>query len=348
MEHSHPPGCDPVRTSLVLSELLQRFLQARNNDPFKNPLDHRDENHFKRVASLSVERFGDIDISQIAPAALEEFKIFLVKQPGRGGQLFSRSYCNSLLKYLKSMLFWAVQQNFLTEARGFALSKVSELRPSPKIRENKRRKNAPPAHVEELLEKLRQDRPDAADPFELQSIHGMRTGEAVGVRPSMIDFDYDLEGGNWLYEPEKHKTAGRGEPRTFVFCRRSQEIVNKYLDASADPDEPIFRNLRGRPFSVCVFATIIRETIEKYGLKKIVPYQTRHNAATKTAKEFGIKHAQALLGHKSEAMTRHYIHEEGDRIRELAERRNRERGYLDFPPPSTPTPFPHLRLVSGG
>lgn len=36
------------------------------------------------------------------------------------------------------------------------------------------------------------------------------------------------------------------------------------------------------------------------------PYQLRHNAATRVARELGVEHARAVLGHSDVAVTRRY------------------------------------------
>jgi len=330
----------PVRT-LALPELLDCYLHSRNNDPYKNPLDPRDENHTKRAFALLGEFACDLlgnpaDSSHIDAPLLEKFKIFLVKQTGRGGQLFSRSYCNAVLKYSKTVFFWALTQEppIITEARALALSKVQYLKPSPKIRENKPRKDAPVEDFEAIFPLLR---PVVSDMFRLQLLHAMRTGEVCDVRPAYFVFDWDKY-GNWLYQPHAHKTAGRGKDRTFVFCKASQEIVKKYMNDSADPSEPIFRNLKNHPFSVCVYDSLIRKTIAEHGLKKVVPYQARHTTATRIEEEFDIKHAQALLGHSSEEMTRRYIHNDEKKISRIAAKRNRETEFSA--PPTDSDGFP--------
>ena len=289
-----------------------------------NPLDRRDENHIKRVFALHDKCFPNADTSQIDGESLETFQKFLVQQVGRGGMLFSRSYCNDLVGYFKTVCYWAMRQKIISEGRAFALSKVQDLKKSPKIRENKKRKNAPVEHFEALYPLLR---PVCADMLRLQFMHAMRTGEVCTIRPCFIDFDWDVKNGLWQYQPEAHKTAHSTDaPRSFVFCWKSQEILKNYLPDDPDSEEPIFRNLRNRPFSVCVFDSIIRKTIETHGLKKIVPYQSRHTTATQVAQEFGIKHAQALLGHTTEQMTGRYVHDSDEKIRELAVARNQKAG----------------------
>ena len=337
-----------------LKKLLERYLHDRNNDPFMNPLDKRDENHIRRVFALLGKCYPDADTSHIDGGTLKKFQEFLVKQIGRNGQPFSRSYCNDLVGYLKTVFYWASRQKtpIISEARAFALSKVPELKKCPKIRENKKRLNAPVEHFEALYPLLR---PVCADMLRLQFMHAMRTGEVCTIRPCFIDFDWDRKNGLWQYQPDTHKTAHSTDaPRSFALCRKSQEILKKYLPDNLDSDEPIFRNMRGRPFTVWVYDNVIRKAIEKHGLKKIVPYQTRHTTATQVAQDFGIKHAQALLGHTTEQMTGRYVHDSDEKIRELAVARNHkvEQWSPDSDPPTSfaveiPENRPKLRIVRG-
>ena len=333
----------PVRT-LALPELLECYLRARNNNPLRNPLDKRDENNTKKAFALLAECFPLADSSQIDREALEKFQIFLVNQTGRGGLPFSRAYCNALLKFVKTVFFWAMTQEppMITEGRALALSKVRALMPSPKIRENKKRKNVPVKNFEALFPLLR---PVVADMLQLQLMHAMRPSEVCNIKPCMIDFDSDAT-GNWLYQPETHKTASKGVERIFVFCKPSQEILKKYLPGTHSSEEHIFRNLKNNPFTVDVYDAIIRKTIEKHGLKKIVPYQARHTTATLTAKKHGIGYAQALLGHTTEQMTRLYVHDEVEKIQQIAAERNRE--MKTARPTPDPAPFPPiLRIFTG-
>ena len=53
---------------LTLPELLAEYLHSRNNDPLKNPLDHRDENHVKKAFRLPI-------VSLSAPSSAKIGKI---------------------------------------------------------------------------------------------------------------------------------------------------------------------------------------------------------------------------------------------------------------------------------
>ena len=300
--------------TLALPELLECYLRSRNNDPLKNPLDKRDENNTKRAFALLAECFPLTDSSQIDREALEKFQIFLVQKVGKGGMPFSRTYCNTIIKFVRTVFYWATTQKppIIAESRAFFMSKVRALKPSPKIRENKRRKNVPVVHVTDAQPYLF---PMYADMLQLQLLHGMRPSEVCFIKPCLIDFNH--ESGNWLYQPDQHKTAAHGVERNFFFCRTSQAILQKYMPD--DPNQFFFLTRRKTPVSVAVLGRNIKRAIEKNGLEKFTPYQIRHTIATWINGNFDEKHAQEFLGHTTPEMTRNYIHDKTDKIQRVAE-----------------------------
>jgi integrase/recombinase XerC len=156
----------------------------------------------------------------------------------------------------------------------------------------------------------------------LQAIHGMRPSEVCGIKPRYIDFDFD--GENWLYMPDEHKTAGRGKERPFVFCKRSQEILKPYLRKN-EPDNPVFQNRLGKQFTTGTFDKAILMAIKTHGLPKFVPYQVRHLVATEMYDKYDdIEPVRALLGHSDVRTTGRYVHAEVEKIKRIADDRNRE------------------------
>lgn len=302
----------------ALPELLKSYLRCRNSDPLRNPLDRRDENNTKRAFALLQECFPHADSSDIDGNTLQSFQIFLVQKKGKGGALFSRDYCNTLLKFTKTVFFWATTQTppIISEARAFSLSKVKALKPSPKVRENKRRKDVPKKYITDLLPHLPLV---IADMLRLQYLHGMRPGEVCNIRADEIDFDYE-NGKCWLYQPEKHKTACSGLQRTFMFGRQSQEILKKYLVLPTQ--EHLFLNRLKNPFTTAVYDRAIKKIIDRLGMKKFTPYQVRHTTATEIDTAFGLDGARAVLGHANSSMTRRYVHNDEKTIQRVATERD--------------------------
>ena len=327
---------------LGLSELLDRFLAWRNNDPFKNSLDPRDENHYKK----SVFWLGEChpkakdDVSVIDGEAFRAFQVFLVHtvKNKEGGQ-HSRTYINALTKYGKHLFSWGADQRprLISEMQDFQISKVMPLPPSPKIRESAPRKNVAFEPVKAALEVLDTEYPACGDAMRIQFLNGMRPAEALGIKSCYIDYDYD--GENWHFQPDKHKTAGRGKRRDFVFGKLSRQILEKHKPD--DPNRCFFLNKRGNPITVWRYDTVLRKLIEKHGLKKFVPYQLRHAIATLVDKKLGLEYAQLYLGHADSKMTEHYLHEQIDKIRTVSVFLDSALGETLFTPePAPPAPLP--------
>jgi integrase len=296
----------------TLTKLVQDYLTARNSDPLRFPMDKRDENNMRQAFKFLFECFPDAGVDDIDGKALEKYQIFLVHRD------YVLSQCNRFVKFVKTVFYWAARHKSITEERAFSLKTVRDLLPSPTIKENKRRKPCPDNYIDATLPFLRAV---IADMLRLIVLHGMRPNEVCTIKPNDIDFVYD--GVNWLYTPEKHKTAGRGLERTIVLCKQSQEILKRWMNA-AEPEKPIFRNTRGNQFTARSFGRVIKIAIEKHRLPKFVLYQVRHMVGTKMAKRYGLEPTRALLGHTDTRMTRRYVDGDKDAIQKIANDRNEE------------------------
>ena len=305
----------PVR-ALALPEFLECYLHDRNNDPYKNPLDPRDENSTKRVFALYHDFRPLDDTSHVDGAALTDFQRFLIQQTGRGGLPFSRGYCNTLLKFFKTVFYWGANQRppIITEARAMTLARVRALPPSPKIRENKQRKDVHLHIFKTALLKFDESRPIISDMLRLEFLNAMRPGEVVNIIPYWIDYNHPQ---GWHYNPAHHKTSGRGHSRDFIFKDASQTILKKYL-VDRNSEKPIFVNRLGNPFTTCTFDKAILKGLKMHGLTRFTPYQLRHAAATWIDEQIDERHAQAYLGHADPIMTRRYIHNELKKIHRTA------------------------------
>ena len=317
----------PVRT-LSLHEVLEEFIKHHKLDP---KTEHRFRTSFKRIDEIK----PNADTSNFGKKDLLLLQNYLTDK-------YDRRYINRFTTDIRRVFKWAALFDLVSNAKSHELTLVPQLQKGDRrCRENKKRTNVPDEYVEAFQKHCR--RPVTADMVELESIHGMRPGKVCNLKPCMIDFKYD--GENWLAQPEEHKTAGKGFTRSFVLCKRSQEILKKYMQD--DPNRHFFLNDKGNPFTPNVFGKAVKKVIDKHGLQKFVPYQLRHNAATKTAMEHGREYAQELLGHAKPEMTDNYIHDPTlgtEKIQKLAVERNRKFA----PPPSPEYPEPRILRIFRG
>lgn len=122
----------------------------------------------------------------------------------------------------------------------------------------------------------------------------------TGARPSEL---FALEGRQisrsgevWLFRPERHKCAWRGQERVILFGPEARLLLQSRIDEFGEG--LLFPNLRGGAFNMRSFWLAIRRAADKAGVK-LYPYQLRHAAKQRAVREFGIDHARALLGQKS-------------------------------------------------
>jgi integrase len=177
--------------------------------------------------------------------------------------------------------------------------------------------------VEETLPHLP---PTIADLLRLQLRTGARSGELCVMRSC----DIDMLGPVWLYRPNHHKTAHRGQGRVIPLGPTSQEIVKRYLKTNLEAflfsprdsmaalrmERRATRKTRVQPsqvnrkksrpkrepgerYSSSAIAKAIAKACEKHMLDHWHPHQLRHTKATEIRREFGLDHARAMLGQHS-------------------------------------------------
>jgi integrase len=170
-------------------------------------------------------------------------------------------------------------------------------------RENTPRNSVDRKDIEAVLPLLPQT---VADMLRLQLLTAMRPSEVRNMTAGQIKRDYD--GENWLYLPEKHKTAWRGKSKAVIFGKSEQEILLRYIDFD-DLTRPVFQNVFGLMFSDSRLTQILNNAFKwNPQLTKFTPYQLRHTAITEISETYGRDVARAVAGHSSEAMTQIYDH----------------------------------------
>ena len=144
------------------------------------------------------------------------------------------------------------------------------------------------------------------DLIDLQRLTGARSGELLGLTTGAIDRSGDV----WLAELTDHKTAHHGQSRTLHFGPQCQLILRLYLSAMSDT--ALFQITRH------AYCRAITRACDAAKINRWVPHQLRHTAASVARRQFGLEHAQSLLGHSKADMTEHYAAAGSERAREVA------------------------------
>lgn len=135
---------------------------------------------------------------------------------------------------------------------------------------------------------------------------GMRASELC----SMLVKDFDPKRGKLDI---KHGAAGGakgGKGRTVYLGKVSRQAVWRYLskrEDGEDLDAPLFCASNGRPFNPGTLRHLITRIADRAEVKKAYPHKFRHTFAITYLRSGGdVFTLQALLGHNSLDMVRHY------------------------------------------
>ena len=135
---------------------------------------------------------------------------------------------------------------------------------------------------------------------------GLRVSELTSLKISDLFFDEGFI-----------KVSGKGNKERFVPLGRStQNYINiwkdirKHIDVIAESKDILFLNFKGNKLTRAMVFTIIKQLVEKTGLKKTVsPHTFRHSFATHLLENGAdLRAIQMMLGHESITTTEIYTH----------------------------------------
>jgi len=353
--------------SITIIELVDAYWNFAKE--YYKAAPHRSDGHLaslKGALGILVRLFGETAVNQFGPLKLtvvrdemakprrvqakrrridpvtgsKEMAIVEVERSG-----WTRGYINDQLKRLKRLFAWGVSRELIPAEIYHALKTVDGLRKGKSAaRESAPVQAAPIEDVQKVLPLLP---PPVRAMIELESITGMRPGEARIMRGADIEIKKDL----WIYRPQWHKTehCGQDHTREIYLGPRAQLILQPfmhtldYLFTPKDSDAWLREQKRvGRktpmtpsqikraeraaqrrrqfePFySKNAFARCVKRACRKAGLAKgFTPNMLRHSAAGIFRREFGLDSAQILLGHKHAKITEIYAAADRERAMKI-------------------------------
>jgi integrase len=129
-----------------------------------------------------------------------------------------------------------------------------------------------------------------------------------GARPGEIRImragDVDRSGEVWIYRPETHKNAWRGQTREIALGPKCQAVLKSLM--GDDPTAYLFPSRRGPgPYSEWGLSNAIRKAGRAAGIT-LHAYQLRHAGKRRIETEHGEAAAKAFLGQESLESTRKY------------------------------------------
>lgn len=136
---------------------------------------------------------------------------------------------------------------------------------------------------------------------------GLRVSELTNLKISDLFFDEGFI-----------KVTGKGDKQRFVpIVKSTQKYIQIYIDQvrchlsiPKEFEDTVFLNRRGKQLTRAMIFTIIRQLVNKIGLKKIVsPHTFRHSFATHLLENGAdLRAIQLMLGHESITTTEIYMH----------------------------------------
>jgi integrase len=267
---------------MTFADLAARFLADGSPRPY----------HLDRLKVL-LPHFGEWPISTISKASVREFRTARHKEKPLTDTTLNRD-----IEVLRHLLYWAVDEGFLTT------------NPLARIRlPRQRRKPRPIMSLAEEAKLL-----DAAAPHLRQIVigaldSGMRRGELLNQRSEHIDFN------RRVLLVTHSKTAG-GEAREIPLTARLAEL----LSACHTPEGLIF-TFKGRP--IHRIKTAWKAAVRRAGIRYFRFHDLRHTFNTRLMEAGVVQDVRkALMGHSSgEEVNSLYTHVElpvkRDAIRKL-------------------------------
>jgi integrase len=252
--------------------------------------------------------------------------------PGTGRKR-CRKYVNAMVRRMKHLLRWGVEQKFVP---GSVWHEVSAMRGLPigraGVRESESVVAVPWSMVEPVL--LHLPTPLRAC-VELQWWSGMRPSEALTLRTCDIDRHEKV----WAYRPEQHKGRWRGKERVVRLGPKAQDLLRPLLKADpkaflisprdviaevkaakrASRKTPPTKQMRDRDaraagmppdvggrYDVNAYRRAIHNACDKADVPRWSPHRLRHAAGTRLVLKEGIEAARVALGHADDSITRRY------------------------------------------
>lgn len=249
------------------------------------------------LSFLSAYRGDRTDLAGLETLVLRDFRAWLAERAGRG---LSNSSSARALSVLRSFYRWGERQGRFHNSQLAGLRTPKAKKPLPKAL------SAPDA--EELLDAPALGEQPAwvlsRDRAVLLLLYGagLRISEALGLTAADLPEDPDMP----------LRITGKGDKTRMVpLLPQVREALDDYqarCPFEPQPEEPIFRGLRGGPLRPRIVQLLIQRLRSALGLPETTtPHALRHSFATHLlAGGADLRGIQELLGHASLSTTQRY------------------------------------------
>lgn len=213
--------------------------------------------------------FGDKKVSRITKSDILKFRSSLAKvRDGEKG--LSPDRINHIMTPLRMMLDDAADRyDFTTPFLGLKQLPVSL-------------SQVDPFSLEEVVTFLSGVRADFKDYYTVRFFSGMRTAEIDGLQWPYVDFHRrEILIRETLVKGHMDTTKTQASARTIAMSEPVYQALKRQFEITGEAGGFVFCSRAGGPLNYTnVASRIWYPTLQKLGLKKRRPYQTRHTSAT--------------------------------------------------------------------
>jgi integrase len=232
----------------------------------------------------------------------------------------SRKTINKMLGRIKRVFNWGVQEEFVTDAAAFRVSKVKGL----PIGRGVETDEVQPVPLRDLARTLKVLSPRLAAMARVQYYCGARPGEVCRMRADeILKGSFRVQGrtvaipdGLWVWIPEISKVMKAGHIVYYTLGPRAQKVLQPFIDGARDGW--LFYGQTRDYIREDYYATLIGKACERAGAGHWSPGRLRHNFMTRWDAAVGIEQASAAVRHKHLSTTAIYIQRDLKRVGESA------------------------------
>ena len=348
--HTNPafliPKVSGDAKGITLDEVAAAYLEYA-----ERRFDKREYNHYRRALGFAVEFYGDLPVDSFSYQNLRIVRTAMVDN-----RRLCRDMINKYIGRIRTALSWGVE-NGLVDPGTVAKLRVLRALPEgePGTFDHDPREDVP-ADVVRIT--IKYAPPTVSAMIQIFGMTGLRPSELCKLTVGDIDRS-DPDG--WEYTLKKHKTSRKSGKKVIVFGKPEQELLAPYLigkspenavfsprttekernavrranrktkisPSQAERDRQRAENPKNRTgefYNVRSFLSAVKSAItaaKRAGenVSDWTSYQLRHFAGTETSRVHGKDKAQALLTHKTSAMTARYDHSDVAVLKDLAKKR---------------------------
>lgn len=219
--------------------------------------------------SYLIPVFGNLLISQIQKGDVLKFRALLAKG-GKRGKPLSPDRINHIITPMRMIMAEAAERFGIPDP-------LARYKPLPVSR-----KSVEPFSLEEVQLFLKEVREDFRNYYTVRIFTAMRTGEIDGLKWEYVDFNMrEILVRETIVDGIEESPKTDGSVRAIRMSSPVLDALQKQYDQTGHKGGYVFCNKNGGPLDHRnVTKRIWYPTLERLGLKKRTPYQTRHTAAT--------------------------------------------------------------------